>query len=41
MKHFAGLEVSLREVSICVVDEDGKTMRGVWHLQTLQGLQVG
>lgn len=30
MKHFAGLDVSLREVSICVVDEDGKTVaRGV------------
>jgi len=30
MKHFAGLDVSLKEVSICVVDEDGKTVaRGV------------
>ena len=30
MKHFAGLDVSLKEVSICVVDEDGKAVaRGV------------
>ena len=26
MKHFAGLDVSLKEVSICIVDEDGKTV---------------
>lgn len=30
MKHYAGLDVSLKEVSICVVDADGKTVaRGV------------
>lgn len=30
MKQFAGLDVSLKEVSICVVDEAGAvTMRGV------------
>ena len=30
MKHYAGLDVSLKEISICVVDADGKTVaRGV------------
>ncbi len=30
MKNYAGLDVSLKEVSICVVDEDGKVVaRGV------------
>ena len=26
MKHYAGLDVSLKEISICVVDGDGKTV---------------
>ncbi|MCG7622491.1 hypothetical protein [Epibacterium sp. Ofav1-8] len=26
MKHYAGLGVSLNEISICVVDEDGRTV---------------
>ncbi len=26
MKHYAGLDVSLKEISICVVDRDGKTI---------------
>lgn len=26
MEHYAGLDVSLKEISICVVDEDGKTV---------------
>lgn len=30
MKHYAGLDVSLKEISICVVDDEGKTVaRGV------------
>jgi transposase len=30
MKHYAGLDVSLKEISICVIDADGKTVaRGV------------
>jgi len=30
MKNYAGLDVSLKEVSVCVVDEDGKVVaRGV------------
>lgn len=29
MKYFAGLDVSLKEISICVVDQDGEVvMRG-------------
>jgi len=26
MEHYAGLDVSLKEISICVVDHDGKTI---------------
>ena len=26
MEHYAGLDVSLKEISICVVDRDGKTV---------------
>ncbi|UOA26966.1 IS110 family transposase [Pseudosulfitobacter sp. DSM 107133] len=26
MEHYAGLDVSLKEISICVVDHDGKTV---------------
>ncbi|MEO9515486.1 MAG: hypothetical protein ABJH45_02495 [Paracoccaceae bacterium] len=26
MKHYAGLDVSLKEISICVVDDDGRIM---------------
>ena len=26
MEYYAGLDVSLKEISICVVDEDGKTI---------------
>ena len=26
MEHYAGLDVSLKEISICVVDRDGKTI---------------
>ena len=26
MKYYAGLDVSLKEISICVVDDDGKIM---------------
>ena len=26
MEHYAGLDVSLKEISICVVDEDGATV---------------
>jgi transposase len=25
MEHYAGLDVSLKEISICVVDNDGQT----------------
>jgi len=27
MKHYAGLDVSVKETSVCVIDEVGKTMR--------------
>jgi transposase len=28
MEHFAGLEVSVKETSICIVDDTGKIVRG-------------
>ena len=27
MKHYAGLDVSVKETSVCIIDEVGKTMR--------------
>ena len=27
MKHYAGLDVSVKETSICIVDEDGRICR--------------
>ena len=29
MKHYAGLDVSVKETSVCVIDETGKTIREV------------
>ncbi len=29
MDHFAGLDVSVRETSVCIVDETGKIVREV------------
>lgn len=29
MKHYAGLDVSVKETSVCVIDEEGKTIREV------------
>jgi predicted NBD/HSP70 family sugar kinase len=35
MKYYAGLDVSLKEISICVVDHDGKTIaRGTCPAET-------
>ena len=28
MDHFAGLDVSVKETSVCIVDETGKIVRG-------------
>ena len=29
MKHYAGLDVSVKETSICIVDEAGKCLSGI------------
>ena len=29
MKHYAGLDVSVKETSVCIIDEAGKTTREV------------
>ena len=29
MDHFAGLDVSVKETSVCIVDDTGKTIREV------------
>ena len=29
MKHYAGLDVSVKETSVCIIDEAGKTIREV------------
>ena len=29
MKHYAGLDVSVKETSVCVIDEVGKTIREI------------
>jgi hypothetical protein len=28
MKHYAGLDVSVKETSVCIVDETGRVCRG-------------
>ena len=30
MEHFAGLDVSVKETSVCIVDETGKIVRDGW-----------
>ena len=34
MDHFAGLDVSVRETNVCIVDETGKIVREVKLAQT-------
>jgi transposase len=29
MQHFAGLDISVKETSVCIVDETGRTVREV------------
>ncbi len=41
MTYYAGLDVSLKEVSICVVDDDGEVWRRVARQLILKGWQVG
>src|SRR5262249_42734549 len=40
MDHFAGLDVSVKETSVCVVDETGKIVREVKVASEPQGLLV-
>src|ERR1700751_5614778 len=40
MDHFAGLDVSVKETSVCVVDETGKIVREVNVASEPQGLLV-
>ena len=35
MNHFAGLEVSVKETSVCIVDETGKVVREVKEPEAL------
>ena len=36
MDHFAGLDVSVKETSVCIVDDTGKIVREVTHRKLLQ-----
>ena len=41
MKHFAGLDVSVKETSICIVDETGRIVREARVASEPQATQAG
>jgi len=40
MDHFAGLDVSVKETSVCIVDDTGKIVREVTHAVIAGGVAV-